>query len=233
LANILVSYNPLHDYKKITRKETEVGRRYQTPDGDVVASVTTILDKTKPKEKVQALNEWRKRIGVQKAQQITTEAAGRGTSMHKQLENWLETGELKTGGNRVHQQPAKMATVIIEEYLKGQLQEYWGMETGLYYPELYAGTTDLVGIYNGKPSIIDYKQTNKPKKTEWISDYFMQGAAYAAAHNAVFGTDISQIVILMCSKDCEPQRWIINGDEFDQWTSAWWDRVWNFYAEKP
>ena len=105
------------------------------------------------------------------------------------------------------------------------------METALYYPELYAGTTDLVGVYNGKPSIIDYKQTNKPKKTEWISDYFMQGAAYAAAHNELFGTDIKQIVILMCSKDCEPQRWIIGGDEFDKWTDAWWERVWNFYAE--
>ena len=183
MTNSYVVHNSLYDYKKITRKETNEGRRYQTPDGDVVASVTTILDKTKSKEKMQALYEWKQRVGVEKAQAITTEAAGRGTSMHKQLENWLETGELKTGGNLVHQQPAKMANIIIDEYLKGQLQEYWGMETALYYPQLYAGTTDLVGVYNGKPSIIDYKQTNKPKKTEWIHDYFIQGAAYAAAHN--------------------------------------------------
>jgi genome maintenance exonuclease 1 len=198
-----------------------------------VASVTTILDKTKSEEKKKSLYEWRKRVGTVKAQEITTEAAGRGTSMHKQLENWLEFGDLKTGGNMVHNQAAKMATVIIEEYMKGQMQEYWGMETALYYPELYAGTTDLVGVYNGKPSIVDYKQTNKPKKTEWISDYFIQGAAYAAAHNKLFDTNISQIVILMCSKDCEPQRWIISGDEFDHWTSVWWDRVWEFYADKP
>jgi len=231
LANILVKHNPQYNYAEISRKETEVGRRYLTPGGDVVPSVTTILDKTKSKEKVQALHEWRKRVGEKQAQAITTEAAGRGTSMHKQLENWLETGELKTGGNLVHQQPAKMATVIIDEYIKGQLQEYWGMETALYYPQLYAGTTDLVGVYNGKASIIDYKQTNKQKKTEWIHDYFIQGAAYAAAHNELFGTDIKQIVILMCSKDCEPQRWIIKGDEFDNWTATWWDRVWQFYAE--
>jgi genome maintenance exonuclease 1 len=231
MTNSYVVHNSLYDYKKITRKETNEGRRYQTPDGDVVASVTTILDKTKSKEKMQALYEWKQRVGVEKAQAITTEAAGRGTSMHKQLENWLETGELKTGGNLVHQQPAKMANIIIDEYLKGQLQEYWGMETALYYPQLYAGTTDLVGVYNGKPSIIDYKQTNKPKKTEWIDDYFIQGAAYAAAHNKLFDTNISQIVILMCSKDCEPQRWIINGDEFDHWTSVWWDRVSEFYSE--
>jgi genome maintenance exonuclease 1 len=233
MTNPYVTHNPLYDYKKITRKETDAGRRYQTPDGDIVASVTTILDKTKPTEKVQALHEWRQRVGVAKAQAITTEAAGRGTSMHKQLENWLEFGNLKTGGNLVHNQAAKMATVIIDEYMKGQMQEYWGMETALYYPELYAGTTDLVGVYNGKPSIVDYKQTNKPKKTEWISDYFIQGAAYAAAHNKLFDTKISQIVILMCSKDCEPQRWIINGDEFDHWTGIWWDRVHTFYDDKP
>jgi ATP-dependent exoDNAse (exonuclease V) beta subunit len=231
LANILVKHNPQYNYSEIKRKETEAGRRYLTPTGDIVPSVTTILDKTKPKEKVIALREWKQRIGVEKAQQITTEAAGRGTSMHKQLENWLEHGELKTGSNAVHQDSAKMANTIIDEYLKGQLQEYWGMETGLYYPQLYAGTTDLVGVYNGKPSIIDYKQTNKPKKTEWIHDYFIQGSAYAAAHNEIFGTNISQVVILMCSKDCQPQRWIISGDDFDRWTATWWDRVSQFYAE--
>jgi len=231
LANILVKYNQQYNYSEIKRKETEAGRRYLTPTGDIVPSVTTILDKTKPKEKVIALREWKQRVGVEKAQQITTEAAGRGTSMHKQLENWLEHGELKTGSNAVHQDSAKMANTIIDEYLKGQLQEYWGMETALYYPQLYAGTTDLVGVYNGKPSIIDYKQTNKPKKTEWIHDYFIQGSAYAAAHNEIFGTDIKQIVILMCSKDCQPQRWIINGDDFDRWTATWWDRVSQFYAE--
>lgn len=231
MANILVKHNPQYNYSEIKRKETEAGRRYLTPTGDIVPSVTTILDKTKPKEKVIALREWKQRIGVEKAQQITTEAAGRGTSMHKQLENWLEHGELKTGSNAVHQDSAKMANTIIDEYLKGQLQEYWGMETGLYYPQLYAGTTDLVGVYNGKPSIIDYKQTNKPKKTEWIHDYFIQGSAYAAAHNEIFGTNISQVVILMCSKDCQPQRWVISGDDFDHWTTTWWDRVSQFYAE--
>jgi ATP-dependent exoDNAse (exonuclease V) beta subunit len=233
MTNPYVTHNSLYDYKKIMRKETNEGRRYQTPDGDIVASVTTILDKTKSDEKKKILSEWKQRVGVEKAQAITTEAAGRGTTMHKQLENWLEHGELKTGSNSVHQQGAKMATVIIEEYLKGQLQEYWGMEAVLYYPELYAGTTDLVGVYNGKPSIIDYKQTNRPKKTEWIHDYFIQGAAYAAAHNKVFGTDIKQIVILMCSKDCQPQRWIITGEDFDSYTNDWWDRVWEFYANKP
>ena len=223
-------HNPLYTYAKINRKETEQGRRYQTPDGGLVASVTTILDKTKPEEKRQALQEWRKRVGEAKATEITTEAAGRGTSMHKQLENWLEFGDLKTGGNLVHQTASKMAQTIIDQYLINNLNEWWGSEANLYYTGLYAGTTDLCGLYDNKPSIIDFKQTNKPKKTEWIEDYFLQGAAYASAHNHLFGTDIEQIVILMCSKDCEPQRWIVNGDEFKHWQDRWWDRVQQFYS---
>lgn len=230
MANLTIKYNPIYEYQTISRKQTDKGRLYLTPGGGAVPSVTTILDKTKSEESRQALQEWRNRVGHTQAQAITTEAAGRGTSMHKQLENWLEHGELKTGGNMVHQQAAKMAQIIIDQYLLGHLAEYHGMETNLYHPGLYAGTTDMVGIYNGKLSIIDYKQTNKPKKTEWIGDYFAQGAAYAAAHNHLFGTDISQIVILMCSKDLNPQRWIINGDEFDSWTEKWWDKVAEYYA---
>jgi ATP-dependent exoDNAse (exonuclease V) beta subunit len=206
------------------------GRRlYETGVGHKVPSVTTILDKTKPEEARQALQEWRNRVGHEKAQAITTEAAGRGTSMHSHLENWLEHGEINSGSNLVHQQSGKMANLIIENYLKPNLQEWWASEASLYHTGLYAGTTDLVGVYNGKPSIIDFKQTNKPKKTEWITDYFLQGAAYSQAHNHLFGTDIAQIVVLMCSKDLEPQHWVISADDFDHYTTMWWDRVALYY----
>lgn len=228
MTNLLINHNPLYQYKPISRIQTASGRLYETPAGGV-PSVTTILDKTKSEEKKQILYEWRKRVGEAKATEISTTAAGRGTSMHKQLENWLEHGNLKTGGNTVHQQAAKMAQTIIDEYLLGQLQEYHGMEVNLFHTGLYAGTTDLVGMYNGKHSIIDYKQTNKPKKTEWVHDYFLQGAAYSLAHNHMFGTDIKQMVILMCSGDLEPQRWIITGDEFDHWCNEWWERVAQYY----
>lgn len=206
------------------------GRRlYETGSGHKVPSVTTILDKTKPDEAKQALHEWRNRVGHAQAQAITTEAAGRGTSMHSHLEHWLEHGEIKSGSNMVHQQAGKMANLIIDNYLKPNLQEWWASEASLYHTGLYAGTTDLVGVYNGKPSIIDFKQTNKPKKTEWITDYFLQGAAYGQAHNHLFGTDIAQIVVLMCSKDLEPQHWIISADDFDAFTQQWWDRVALYY----
>jgi genome maintenance exonuclease 1 len=218
-------HNPLYNYAELKRRETPEGRRYETPDGGVVASVTTILDKTKDKTH---LIEWRKRVGEKKAQEITTEAAGRGTSMHKQLENYLEFGELKTSGNLIHKTAGSMAQLIIDEYFP-DLDEWWGSEAKLYYPQIYAGTADLPGVYRGKQSIIDFKQTNKPKKTEWIDDYFLQGAAYAIAHDHLFGTNIDQMVIMMCSPDLQPQRWIVNGQEFRVWKDRWWDRVEQFY----
>jgi hypothetical protein len=225
-----IKYNPLYNYIKLNRKDTEQGRRYLIPDGSMVASVTTILDKTKSEQSKQSLQKWRNRVGEAQATEITKSAASRGTSMHKQLENWLLHGDLKTGGNLVHQTASKMAQVIIDQYLVNQLSEYWAIEASLYYTGLYAGTTDMAGLYNGRPSIIDFKQTNKPKKTEWIEDYFLQGAAYASAHNHLFETEIDQIVILMCSQNCEPQRWIATGNEFKHWQNKWYDRVEQFYS---
>jgi genome maintenance exonuclease 1 len=147
--------------------------------------------------------------------------------MHSHLEHWLAHGVVENKSNLVHQQSALMATRIIEEYLSPSLNEWWGSEVGLYYPELYAGTTDLVGVYDGVPSIIDFKQTNKPKKTEWIEDYFLQASAYAAAHNAVHGTDIKQGVILMCSKDCIAQNWVVDLTDYE---GKWFDKVWQYYS---
>jgi len=229
LANNLVTetkFQERFNYTPINRKQTAEGRKYVTPDGGAVASVTTILDKTKPEEKKQALQEWRNRVGHKEAAAITSEAASRGTSMHSHLEHWLAHGIIEDKSNLVHQQSAKMATAIIDQYLNPDLNEWWGSEVGLYYPELYAGTTDLVGLYGGVPSIIDFKQTNKPKKTEWIEDYFLQAAAYAAAHNAVHGTDIKQGVILMCSKDVQPQHWIV---DLTEWELKWFNRVEQYY----
>ena len=155
-------------YAPINRKTIDGKRHYATPDGSAVPSVTTILDKTKSKEKMQALNAWKKRVGEAKAQQIVTEAAGRGTRMHKWLEDYVVTDDLGTpGSNPYSQQSHKMAGIIVEQGLCNAT-EYWGTEVPLYFPQVYAGTTDCVGVYNGKPAIIDFKQTNKPKRTKWI-----------------------------------------------------------------
>lgn len=225
-------YNPnKFAYKNIDKESIDGKRLYATPDGEKLPSVTTILDFTKPEEKKKALQEWRKRVGHKQAQAITTEAASRGTRMHKWLENYIRTGETgEPGSNPYSQQSHKMAQKIIDEGLS-KCNEYWGTEVSLYFPKIYAGTTDLVGIHDGIDAIMDHKQTNRPKKREWIEDYFLQTAAYASAHNEVYGTSIRKGVIFMCSADYEYQEFIIEGDEFDYWTDKWFNRVEKYYRQ--
>ena len=225
-------YNPTKfNYVKINRIDTPEGRRYATPDGEKLPSVTTILDATKSEESKKALNEWRKRMGPVKAQQITTEAAGRGTRMHKWIEDYIKTGVLGVpGSNPYSQQSHKMADSIIRQGLVN-CSEYWGTEVPLYFPKVYAGTTDLVGVHNGEPAIMDHKQSNKLKKREWIDDYFVQLAAYATAHNEVHGTNIRKGVIFMCTADNIYQEFIIEGNEFDSWVDKWFKRVEQYYMK--
>ena len=229
-----------YDYTPISRDTVDGHRLYSLPDGSRVPSVTTILDRTKPQEKRDALENWRKRVGTDKAQQITTEAASRGTRMHKWLEDYVRNDrEMGTPGtNPNSQQSYAMAQEIVEHGLK-HVDEVWGIEVPLYVPGLYAGTTDACGVYKGSPAIIDYKQTNKPKKTEWIEDYFLQLCAYAAAHNEVHGTDIKQGVILMAVAPKlledhtfarpEFQTWTVSGNEWTIWMDRWFDRVEQYY----
>tara|TARA_B100000965_G_scaffold371184_1_gene359889 strand:- start:2707 stop:3378 length:672 start_codon:yes stop_codon:yes gene_type:complete len=212
--------NRVYDYQDLNRIDGKK-RLYEAPDGSRMPSVTTILDATSDKTHLIA---WRKRVGEQKAKQITQEAAGVGTSMHGFLEHYTKGEELPNKTNLVHVQGRKMAEVVIQDGLS-KVDEVWGSEVHLYYPDLYAGTTDLVGVHNGVPAIMDFKQTNKPKKEEWIDNYKLQGAAYALAHNHIYETDISKIVIMMCSRDLQYQEFIVEGEAFDYWSKAWSDRL--------
>lgn len=233
-------YNPKFNYHELSRTTEEGKRLYATPDGSRVPSVTTILDKTKPEEKKQALNEWRKRVGVENAQKITTEAANRGTRMHTYLEHYVKEGELKDrGSNPFGWASHAMAQTVIEDGLIN-VDEYWGVEVPLYFPKLYAGTTDCVGIHQKDQSILDFKQTNKPKKAEWIEDYYLQLTAYALAHNEVYGTNIRKGVVLMCVKPpvddmgnplSRPvyQEFTLESKDFDYWSDAWWRRLEQYY----
>lgn len=220
----------LYNYTPISRTTIDGKRHYSLPDGSAVPSVTTILDKTKPEEKKRALAEWKKRVGEQQAQQITTEAAGRGTRMHKWLETYVKDGDMgMPGTNPYSQQSHAMANTIVFHGLANNVNEFWGVEVPVYYSGLYAGTTDCVAVWRGKPAILDFKQTNKPKKREWIDDYFIQLAAYALAHNNTHGTDIKTGVILMCSANNEYQEFEILEDEFEHWTNEWLKRVELYY----
>ena len=229
-----------YQYAPLNRESVDGQRLYATPDGNKLPSVTTILDKTKPAEKRIALENWKKRVGHDKAQQITTEAANRGTRMHSYLEHYVINSVHKDRGtNPFGWASHAMAEVVIREGLN-KVDEFWGTEVPLYFPKIYAGTTDCVGLHQGQEAIMDFKQTNKPKKTEWIEDYFLQLAAYAEAHNEVYGTKIQRGVILMCAKptvddqgnvvsEPEYQEWVVEGAEFAKWTNSWWSRVEQYY----
>ena len=216
-------------YQELSRNTIEGKRVYCCPDGSKVPSVTTILDQTKPIEKKVALAQWRNRVGAEKAQAITTEASSRGTRMHSYLENYIKTGEIKSKvSNPYAQQGLDMAKIVIDQGLSN-INEIWGSEVSLYYPELYAGTTDCVGLHCNEESILDFKQTNKPKKEEWIEDYFLQLVAYAEAHNKVYNTNIKKGVILMCSADYQYQEFILSKEKYNFWLDKWWDRVEFYY----
>jgi hypothetical protein len=230
---------PKYDYVSLTRNEQGGRRLYQCPDGTKVPSVTTILDKTKPAEAREALANWKKAVGEKKAQEIVTEAAGRGTRMHKFLEDHIKGEILKeTVTNPFAQQSLIMARKVIDEGFP-KINEVWGSEVPLYFPGLYAGTTDCCGIHDGDQAILDFKQTNKPKKLEWIDDYFLQLTAYALAHNEVHDTNIRKGVIMMCVKPAEitPGQWgdpqyqqfVLEPKDFDMWTERWCSRVEQYY----
>jgi len=214
-------------YHTVKQINLEGKRLYEAPDGSKTPSVTTILSKTKD---MTHLNEWKKRVGEENAQRITTEAAGVGTAMHNNLERFLTGMERMPGKNMVHVQANKMADEIIKNALC-DVNEVWGIEQALYFPGLYSGTTDLVGVYKGKAAIMDFKQTNKPKKKEWVEDYYMQLVAYALAHNEVYGTDITEGHVFMCSRNCEYQQFDLTPSEFNHWSNEWLNRVELYYAK--
>ena len=231
--------NARYNYEPLDRTTVNGKRHYCTPDGKKVPSVTTILDRTKSQESRDALDRWKKSVGEERAKQITTEAANRGTRMHSYLEHYVKTGEMKDLPGNPFAQPSwfMAAQVILEGF--ANVNEVWGVEVPVYYSGLYAGTTDSVGIHSGQPTIMDYKQTNKLKKREYIGDYFIQLAAYAQAHNNMHGTDIKRGVILMCQqpKELETgdfdtpvyQEFVLEGAEFDHYNDEWNKRVELYY----
>ena len=223
--------NSLYEYPTSSRALYNGERMYDVASETKLPSVTTILAATQPEEKKASLAAWKAKVGADAADKIRDDAAARGTIMHNILESWIkdqphvdltETGQLAE----------KMAHQILINGLRDRLNEYWGMEVTLYYPGLYAGATDVVGLYEGAESIVDFKQSNKPKRREWIEDYKLQLAAYALAHNEVYGTSINKGVNLICTRDCYFQKFEFDGNEFRQAKFDWLKRVDQYYNEK-
>ena len=207
-------------------------RHYNINEKEKLPSVTTIISSTQSADKTASLAAWRVRVGEDQAARIVDTAGARGTAMHKILEKYiLKDGyiDLTTVGREAH----NMAIRVIEQGLCN-VTEYYGLEATLYYPGLYAGATDMIAIHKGDEAIIDFKQTNKPKKREWIEDYCLQLAAYAMAHNFIYKTKITKGVIMMCSKDNFYQEFIIQGLEFRKYMHMFLKKVDQYYKElKP
>ncbi len=216
-------FNRLYDYPKSMRSLIDGKRHYDVRE-EKLPSVTTILSACQSDEKKASLEAWRQRLGPKTADVQRDLAAERGTAMHRFLEAHID-GSGHKDLTPLGVQAETMATKIIESGLK-DLEEVWGQEVTLYYPGLYAGATDVVGIYNGQPAIIDFKQSNKPKRREWIEDYFEQLGAYCMAHNYVYGTTKIQFgIILMCTKDFMFQKFEVSGREFVRYQHAFLKKV--------
>ena len=143
--------------------------------------------------------------------------------MHKFIESHVEGigyDDLTTIG----QEAKPMAQKIIEVGLT-PVEEYYGSEVMLHYPGLYAGSTDFVCLHNGLETIVDFKQANRPKKEEWIEDYYLQIAAYAMAHDHVYGSKIRQGVIMMCTPDLYYQEFKIQDADLRAWKHKFLKRL--------
>ena len=218
--------NNCYNYGIGRRSEENGSRHYLTESGQRVASVTTILSKTKDAKELIA---WRKRIGDAAADQITKEATDLGSLMHTHLENHIR-GEDRPGGSNFGRVMAqRMADTIINQGLVN-VDEVWGIEVPLIFENFWAGTTDLVGIHKGQPAIMDFKTTRKPKTLARVDDYRLQTVAYMAAHNAMFGTNITKSVILMCSRDFQYQEFVWDIEDYDKNYLDWLQRVHQYYT---
>jgi len=215
-----------YKYESLVREDGPAGRVYVYGDTKL-PSVTRILSETKDKKELDA---WAARVGEQKAEQIKNEAALVGTHMHMVMDRMIAARDLPRPTSWQMLKGYEMGYRLINTFFP-QIDEIWGSETALYYPDRYAGTADMVCVYRGKPSIVDFKQSNKPKKREWIGDYFHQLAAYALAHDIVHGTNIENAAVMMSVQDGSTQEFTTAGREFQQYKQAWLQRVEQFYAK--
>ena len=214
------------NYPKLERVDTEVGRHYLDSNNIAVPSVTTVLSGTSQSKA--GIDQWRQRVGDEEADRVIKQSTDIGTAVHEAIEKYLNNETWDEFSDHGDQLMAKRMTgKFITDGLNG-ITEVWGLEVGLILDNLYAGTADCVGTYNGVPSLIDFKTAKKIKRRDWIEDYFLQGSAYANAHNVMFGTDIQQIVILMVDRDLIFQEFLVKPTEFKVLSGKWKRRLIDF-----
>ena len=221
-----MKWNNKFNYPKSSRS-IENGMRKYLFDDEKLPSVTSILQATKSDEDKAALENWKQRVGHKEANKIKTEASNRGTSMHSYIEDFLR-GRINESFFESNEQYKNMAKEIIDKGIKGKLEEIYGIEVTLYYPKKFAGTADMVCVYQGQETIIDFKQANKPKKVDFIQDYFLQLGAYTLAHNVVYKTNITSGIVLLCTVDNLFQDFKIQGAELQMYQNLFLGRLKKF-----
>ena len=216
--------NKKYNYVQVSRSETHGSRTYDV-HWTKLPSVTTILAQTKDQT---YLDRWKAKVGYEEAERIKNLSSKRGTSMHKFIEKHI-TGAGYDDLTEIGQQAKPMAQKIIDIGLT-PVSEYYGSEVSLYYPGLYAGSTDLVCMHNGRETIADFKQANKPKREDWIQDYFLQISAYAMAHDYVHGSNIEQGVIMICTPDLYYQEFKFDGEMMRKYRHQFLQRLSQYYG---
>jgi genome maintenance exonuclease 1 len=218
-----VKKNDRYNYVHVPRSDDEGNRTYAVGETKL-PSVTTILARTKDQG---FLRRWKAKVGEAQAEVIKNVASKRGTSMHKFIEAFI-LGRGYEDLTSLGQQAKTMAAKVIEKGLT-PIDEYYGSEVTLYYPGLYAGTTDLICRHNDMDTIVDFKQANQPKRKEWVDDYYMQIAAYAMAHDQIHGSSIEQGIIMVCTPDLYLQEFRFQGVELRAWKHKFLKRVDEYY----
>ena len=217
-------------YPSSSRASIEGLRHYNVDCSSTkLPSVTTVIGQTQEQDKAASLQRWRDRIGNKEAAKITHESSTRGTAMHLYLEKYC-LGEGYMDLTDLGLQAKKMAEKIVDMGIDNRIDEVYGNEATLYYPGLYAGSCDLIARLDGKLTIIDFKQSNKPKQKEWIRDYELQMAAYAMAHDHVYGTEIDVAVNMICTPDLYYQEFKIEGSDLKAAKHEFLVRLDKFYA---
>ena len=226
-----MKWNNKFSYPKSMRSMVN-GSRHYSVNQERLPSVTSILKATESEEKKSSIANWKARVGVAEANRIKIDASNRGTSMHTFLEKYL-LGQLNLDLlEQDDDKSKKMADEIIEKGIKDKLSEIWGTEATLYYPGKYAGTCDACGVYLGQETIIDFKQSNKPKKEEWIEDYYLQLGAYSLAHNVVYNSRITQGIVLLCTVNNLFQDFKIQGEKLQEYQNKFLEKVEQFYHQR-
>jgi Ackermannviridae exonuclease len=197
------------DYPQLQTVPVKGLRFYETPSGKFYPSITTILGDTMPADKAEALKKWAQGIGQDKAKKITEDAAHNGTMVHLLTERFFKGEPLQQPGDSFS--TGDMAGFNAIKLKLKKVEEVWGQEVSLYSDLLeLAGRCDLIGVYKGKPSIIDFKTSIRIKNEKQIEDYRLQVCAYAIMHNELFGTEITDGVILMTSAGGFPQEFCLD-----------------------